>query len=233
MHPFALKNVSDESLLSGLAALVAADRQTTAALLAHIAEFDARGLYLPAACSSMHVYCTRVLHFSDDAAYKRIRAARLARRFPQILDAIAAGRLHLAGVVLLAPHVTDENIDSLLASATHRSKAEIEMLVALIAPRPDVPTKITPVRTAPVAAQVAAPVPVLAPDAAPVSTTAVAPAPVAESSSLPQLAPGPVAPRKADQPARVEALAPERFKLQMTIRAQEWGSPLIKTSRAA
>jgi len=29
---------------------------STAALLAHIAEVDARALYLPAACSSMHVY---------------------------------------------------------------------------------------------------------------------------------------------------------------------------------
>jgi hypothetical protein len=131
-----LDNVSNETRLSRLAALVATDRHTTADLLAHVAEVDARGLYLPVACSSMHVYCTRVLHFSDDAAYKRIRAARLARRVPQILAAIADDRVHLAGGVLLAPHVTGENVDELLVSATHRSKAEIEMLVARIAPKP-------------------------------------------------------------------------------------------------
>ena len=127
-----------------LAALVTVDRHTTAALLAHIAEVDARALYLPAACSSMHVYCMRVLHLAEDAAFKRIRAARAARRFPQIFGAIADGRLHASGVVLLAPHLTDDNADELLAAASHLSKAEIEVLLAQRCPRPDVPTLLEP-----------------------------------------------------------------------------------------
>ena len=65
MNTYALTNVTDEVLLADLATLVTTDRKTTAALLAHIAEVDARGLFLPAACSSMHGYCTRVLRFSD------------------------------------------------------------------------------------------------------------------------------------------------------------------------
>ena len=55
MDSYALTHVTDEELLADLAALVATDRRTTAALLAHLAEVDARALYLPAACSSMHV----------------------------------------------------------------------------------------------------------------------------------------------------------------------------------
>src|ERR687898_120416 len=98
---YSLAHLPDPDLLAHLAALVAADQQTTAALLAHLAEVDARALYLPAACASMHVYCVRVLHLSEDAAYKRIRAARVARRFPAIFAAVADGRLHLAAVVLL------------------------------------------------------------------------------------------------------------------------------------
>jgi hypothetical protein len=42
-------------------------------------------------------------------------------------------------VVLLAPHLTDETADELIAAASHRSKAEIELLLAQRAPRPDVP----------------------------------------------------------------------------------------------
>ena len=76
MSTYSLTHLSDRDVLDGLAALVAADRQTTASLLAHLAEVDERGLYLPAACSSLHVYCVRVLHLSEDAAFKRIRAAR-------------------------------------------------------------------------------------------------------------------------------------------------------------
>src|SRR5690349_14067844 len=81
------------------------------ALLAHIAEVEVRGLYLPAACSSMYAYCTQVLRLAEDAAYKRIRAARTAQQFPQIFGAIAEGRLHLSGVLLLVPHLTGDNAD--------------------------------------------------------------------------------------------------------------------------
>ena len=141
---YLLAHLPDRDLLDHLAALVAADQQTTAALLAHLAEVEARALYLPAACASMHVYCVRVLHLSEDAAYKRIRAARAARRFPAIFAAVADGRLHLAAVVLLAPHLTDETADELIAAASHASKAEIELLLAQRCPRPDVPPLLQP-----------------------------------------------------------------------------------------
>jgi hypothetical protein len=45
-------------------------------------------------------------------------------------------------MALLAPHLTIENRDALLARATHKSKREIEELVAEIAPRPDVPERV-------------------------------------------------------------------------------------------
>src|SRR6266496_3419241 len=112
------------SRLRDLAALVAHDRATTARLLAHIAECDARRLYLPAAHPSMHAYCVHELRLSEDAAYKRIQAARVARRFPEIFEALAEGRLHLTAVGLLAPYLTPENATDLMALATQRTKAE-------------------------------------------------------------------------------------------------------------
>ena len=56
--------------------------------------------------------------------------ARAARQFPAIFVAVAKGRLHLSGLVLLAPHLTPENADELLATAAHMSQSEIERLVA-------------------------------------------------------------------------------------------------------
>jgi len=129
MRHLRLTDLPDEALVRGLSALVARDRATTAALLAHIGEVDARRLYLPAGYSSMHAYCVEALHFSDDAAYKRIQAARAARQFPALLRAIARGRLHLSAVCLLAPHLTRANFGELVAAATHRRKAEIERLL--------------------------------------------------------------------------------------------------------
>ena len=82
MHSYTLAHVRDDVLLRDLAALVAQDRATTASLLAHIAEVDVRRLYVPAGYPSMHAYCVEKLRLSEDAAYKRIQAARAARQFP-------------------------------------------------------------------------------------------------------------------------------------------------------
>jgi hypothetical protein len=79
---------------------------------------------------------------SEDVAYKRICAARAARRFPAIFDALADGRLHVSAVVMLAPHLTPGMADDLLAAAAHKSKAAIERLLAERFPRPDLPTVI-------------------------------------------------------------------------------------------
>ena len=107
------------------ASLVAQDRETTAALLAHVAEVDARRLYLPAAYPSMRLYCVHELLMSEEVAFKRIRAARTARRFPAIFAALADERLHLTAVVLLTPYLTKETADDLLSAAEHKSKSEI------------------------------------------------------------------------------------------------------------
>ncbi len=138
MKTYSLSHISDAVLLRDLAVLVARDRTTTAALLAHIAEVDARKLYLPAAYPSMFAYCVGELRLSEDAAFKRIQAARVARRFPAIFDALDEGRLHLSAVVLLAPYLTEETADELLVAATHKRKSEIEQLLAERFPRADV-----------------------------------------------------------------------------------------------
>ena len=82
MSTYSLSHLTDGVLLRDLAALVARDRTTTAALLAHLAEVDARRLYLPAAHPSMFSYCVHELRLSEETAHKRIRAARAARQFP-------------------------------------------------------------------------------------------------------------------------------------------------------
>jgi hypothetical protein len=125
-HEHRLSHLSDSALLRDLAALVAKDRLTTASLLAHLAEVDARRLYAPAGYPSLYAFCVEELHLSEDAASKRIQAARAARRFPALFAALADGRLHLSAVCLLAPHLTAENAAELIEAATHRRRSEIE-----------------------------------------------------------------------------------------------------------
>src|SRR6267378_683345 len=130
MRAYLLSRLTDPELAHGLDSFVAQDCTTTAGLVAHIAEFDHRRLYLPAGYPSMFAYCVQKLHMSEDATYKRITAARAAREFPAIFECLAEGRLHLTGVGLLAPHLTAGNAADLLTAAAHRTKAEIEELIA-------------------------------------------------------------------------------------------------------
>jgi hypothetical protein len=142
MRTDAFLHIRDEDLLRKLDALLTHERLTMAELLGVMAEVDARRLYAPAGYSSMFAFCVEKLHLSEDAAYKRIQAARAARRFPALLDAVANGRLHLTAAGLLAPHLTEENAGELIEAATHRRKLEIEEFLASRFGRSDVPTRI-------------------------------------------------------------------------------------------
>jgi 5-methylcytosine-specific restriction endonuclease McrA len=142
MKSYSRSHLTDPGLLSVAATRVSLDRDTTAELLADLGEIDARKLYVPAGYDSMYGFCVHELRMSEDVACKRISAARAARRFPSIFPAVADGRLHLSAVVALAPHLTPETGDELLAAATLKSRAAIELLLAQRFPKPDVPTLV-------------------------------------------------------------------------------------------
>jgi hypothetical protein len=132
-----LEDLGNSDLLAATHALVQRGCAVEADLLCHLGEVDARRLYLEEACSSMFVYCVRELHFSEAAAYKRIRAARAARKFPQLLAALRSGDLHVTAVSLLTAQLTGENCGGLLRAARHKTAEEIKRLLADRQPKPD------------------------------------------------------------------------------------------------
>jgi hypothetical protein len=154
-----LTSLSDSALLAETARAAGVERRATADLLALLAEVDHRRLYLGLGCSSLFTYCTQVLHLSEPAAYARITAARAASRWPAILTRLAAGDVTLTAVTLLAAHLTDENHEALLDAARHKTKRDIEHLVACVDPQPDVPSVLrrlpTPAGPAPIATSLA------------------------------------------------------------------------------
>ena len=181
-----LRSISDDELLHRLSELLKQSRRVDSELVAHIGEVDERRLYAREACSSMFAYCTEVLHLSEAESYFRIAVARAARRFPTLLVMLGDGRLHLSGIALLAPRLTEENCEEALARATHKSKRQIEELVAELAPKPDAPTVIRKLPTPP-----AAPAVQLFPE---------------RVTPLVHTAP----------PQKLEPLAPERYKVSFT-----------------
>src|SRR4030095_9411013 len=142
MEPTTLAAVPDDELLHRLAELLQQSHRVESEIVEHIAEVDGRRLFAREASPSMFAYCTDVLHLSEAEAYLRITVARASRKHPMLLRFLGERRLHLTGIALLAPHLTAENRDVLLARAVHKSKREIEELVAQIAPRPDIPGQV-------------------------------------------------------------------------------------------
>ncbi len=185
-HTNPLQSLSDDELLHRLSEIVQRSRRVEADLIAHIGEVDDRRLYAREACSSTFVFCVEVLHLSEAESYFRIAVARAARKHPLLLTMLGDGRLHLSGIALLAPHLSEANCEEVLARATHMSKRRIEELVAELAPKPDVPALIRKL-----------------PDPPPAPAVQLRPERVA-----PPVPPAP--------PPKIEPLAPERFKVQFT-----------------
>src|SRR5262245_16706441 len=104
-----IRRLSDEELRVRIQHLRSRERRTTAALLAHLAEFDQRRLYRERGCSSLFAYCTEVLQLSEHEAYPRMVAARAVQRFPLLLQRLADGSVHLTAIAALAPVLTPEN----------------------------------------------------------------------------------------------------------------------------
>jgi hypothetical protein len=209
----AVAQLSNTELLARVKHLAEREREATAALIAHLAELDARRLYLAEGCSSLFTYCTQVLHLSEHAAYGRIEAARAVRRFPVILERLGDGSMTLTTVGLLAAHLTPENHRDLLDTARHRSKRQVEELVARLRPQPAVPSSV---RRLPTASHTSASPMALHGAAASPQPTGDTQAVASPRLPSPALAPPP------PRPAVVDPLAPERYKVQFTASAETY-----------
>jgi hypothetical protein len=200
---FALSHLADDALLRDGSAHIARNRWGLADALAHIAEIDARELYLPLGYTSMFAFCRGAWRLSDDVAGKYIHAARTARRFPALFVAVAEGRLELCGVLLLAPRLSPANAEELISAATHKTRVEIEQLLADRFPRPDVETRVRPLPAPPLA----------------LAEAEHAPGHVGEGpgAGQRQYAPGHVGAR-----GRVSPLAPEAYALQCNLDREEY-----------
>jgi hypothetical protein len=197
--------LSDHDLLTRLLALAGKEREATAELVAHLAALDSRpSVYAAKGYGTLFTYCVEALRLSEDATCNRIGAARACRRFPAILEALAAGTMSLTSVRMLSPHLTDENWRAVLARAAGRSRREIEALVAELAPRPDVPASV---RKLPAATNTLFPTPGTDP---PVRQGDVATAPDVPSVPAPPSA-APVC-----RPV-IQTTSPERYRVQFTI----------------
>ena len=123
-------------MLVRLEALVLQERESTVDVVEHLMEMERRELAVDLAYPSLFIYCVKKLGYSEAAAFARIRAARAAASFPDVLARLRSGSLHLDAVVRLSPYLDQDNSEGLLDRAAGASKREVLSLVAQLQTEP-------------------------------------------------------------------------------------------------
>ncbi len=93
--------LSDRALLRQTSALVRHERHLQGAIIDHLAEIEARRLFLRRGCSSLFDYAVRELGYSDAAAARRLGAVRLCADQPGARERLRDGSLTLSAAAEL------------------------------------------------------------------------------------------------------------------------------------
>ena len=131
----AAKQLSDNDLTAALELAIISERNNVAASIACLIEITARDLHTRRGASSLFVYLTRFMKLSESSASKRCAAVKSIRMYPEMLDLIQSGRLHLSNIALVSRHLTAENSARLIALAQKETQRGLEKVLAMEFPQ--------------------------------------------------------------------------------------------------
>ncbi len=194
-----------------LAELLKREHLAMADFLVALAAFDEARGWVEMGYRSLFYFLLRELGLPKGPAYYRMTAAGLIRKYPELVEPLRDGRLHLTSVTQLARVITPENRGEMPSRFFHLSKREAREIVAELVPAaaPPLRTVVTPVRSAPLA-----PTP---PSALAVLPDEPAPAPPVARTGNSGDAPEVVPPLRGPQRAQVDPLTAEKSRLHVTV----------------
>lgn len=132
---YSFSHLTGPEILREYSLAKAVGRASDALLLAFLGEIEARNLFLDAGYSSMYAFVASEFDFGDEATKKRIRLARAAHLYPQVLPMLSCGRLSPSSFLLLVPHLNQHNVDDLLSSAADKTRSELDRILSARFPR--------------------------------------------------------------------------------------------------
>ncbi len=141
-----LTTLTDDDLLSRLEHLRCREREITIEILRHLNEVERRKLHLKLGYSSLFVFCTEKLGYSESAAGRRIQAARCLRRFCVVEQMLENDELSLSTVSLIAPILTEDNVDEVTSKVRRATRRDVDVLVANFRPPVRLRDRVRPVR---------------------------------------------------------------------------------------
>jgi hypothetical protein len=134
--------LSNDELSLRLEKLAHSERKITHLILVHINEIESRRLYAELGYESMFRYLTRHLKYSEDAAYRRLSAARLLKKSPEIAERLEDGRLTLTQLAQVQSAIRHE-IKNSPTESKDRAAANIPQILEKIESKSSFETKKT------------------------------------------------------------------------------------------
>ncbi|MBI3563885.1 MAG: hypothetical protein HY079_01655 [Elusimicrobia bacterium] len=122
--------LTDDELIFRTKALACIERASSCDLVEHLAEIDRRGLAPHKTGVSLFEFCVYQLRLSEDAAYRRIRAARAIKKFPPISVLFRDGKLSLETISQLHPFLGGPDAAALVKSCIGLRKWQVQALLA-------------------------------------------------------------------------------------------------------
>ena len=97
-----IKYLKDKQLLKNTKVLVNKEKKLSVEILNQLAEIERRKLYSDLKYSSLFAYCMGELDFSDQEAFRRIDAMRLARQMPEVKKSLEEGILSITNTNMIS-----------------------------------------------------------------------------------------------------------------------------------
>ena len=149
MNTTSLSRLSADDLVANLLSLLGEERRTALTFTRHLAELIRRKVHLDRGYSSAFTFCLEALKLPKSESWRRSTAAQLLLRFPVIDEYLADGRLSVSTLVALHKVLEPESHRATLDRAAGLTLEQVDDLVLLLAPKPDVNSSL---RAAPVRA---------------------------------------------------------------------------------
>lgn len=130
-----LKHITDSVLITETRSLVAEERRVSAKLLHYFKEIEHRRLFSEYGCGSLFDFMVKELKYTEGAASRRIKAARLLKVHPEVEKKIESGHLSFTNVAMACDLFRNEQITdiqkqrAILKELEGKSKIQSEMIV--------------------------------------------------------------------------------------------------------
>jgi hypothetical protein len=128
-------NLTDFILLKGTEELVKKEKSFTIQIIEHLGEIQRRKAFIERGCSSLFLYCTKILKYSGAEAHHRIYAMKLTRKNPLAKNKIAEGKLSLTNASKVGAHIeknkikNPDEIAALIDLVCEKSTREAEVIL--------------------------------------------------------------------------------------------------------